>query len=201
VTGGEAGVAKSAARKPKPKPKPKSLSEAEVSFLLAEFTTAWDMVLAIDNRRSVFARYYTVLFVGVVAVISSFFLRLSSVDLLVCVGATLMLAFTIVAGVTVRKILESERGANIRYRRKVNLIREMFLAESKNPNIRKYLSHKELGILLLSQEKLQPEGVGRTLKFIYRAILMQQIALGLIDVAIWLLWATDYRISGLPLDL
>jgi hypothetical protein len=30
---------------------------------------------------------------------------------------------------------------------------------------------------------------------------MQQIALGLIDVAIWLLWATDYRISGLPLDL
>ena len=77
----------------------------------------------------------------------------------------------------------------------------MFLADSKHPRIRKYLSHTELGILLLSQQKLQPEGIGRTLKFIYRAILLQQIALVLIGVAIWLLWATGYRISGLLLDL
>ena len=132
-------------------------------FFIAEFNKAWDMVLAIDSRRGTFSRYFNILFLAVLAVSTNILVNIEKLNIITCVGMTLVFAFTCLAGNSTKSILESERAANIRYRKKVNLIREVFIGKSEEEIIKWYLSHKEIGIKLLSQESDQPEGIGRTL--------------------------------------
>lgn len=154
-------------------------------FLVEEYNKAWDMVLAIDSRRGVFSRYYNILFLAVLAVSTNVLVNAKEIDLVVCVGLTLVFAFTYFTGNAAKGILESERSANVRYRKKINLIREVFLGSSEDATIKEYLSHSELGIKLLSQEKDQPEGIGRTLVGIYRLISIQKNALVICSIGLW----------------
>jgi len=154
-------------------------------FLIAEFNKAWDMVLAIDSRRGVFSRYYNILFLAVLAVSTNVLVKIDELNTATSIGLSLIFIFTYLAGDVTKGILESERAANIRYRKKINLIREMLLGASEEEVIKEYLSHSELGIKLLSQESDQPEGVGRTLVGIYRLILIQKIALVTCIIGVW----------------
>ncbi|MEE3320295.1 MAG: hypothetical protein VX258_06380 [Pseudomonadota bacterium] len=154
-------------------------------FLIAEFNKAWDMVLAIDSRRGVFSRYYNILFLAVLAVTTNVLVKIDEFNMAACMGLSLVFVFTYLAGDVTQGILESERAANIRYRKKINLIREILLGSSEEEVIKEYLSHSELGIKLLSQESDQPEGVGRTLVGIYRLILMQKIAMVMCVIGLW----------------
>lgn len=157
----------------------------EKDFLIAEFDKSWDMVLAIDSRRGIFARYYNALFLSVLAVSVNIAINYSLWDLKITCGLSLIFIFTILAGKVTKGILESERAGNVRYRKKINLIREVFLGSSKDELIQEYLTHKEIGIKLLSQESEQPEGVGRTLVGIYSLILIQQIVMTLCLLSAW----------------
>jgi cation transport regulator ChaB len=161
------------------------MTDHQKDFLLAEFNTAWDMVLRIDERRGVFARYYTVLFVAVLTIGTNALPGLQSHDLPTYVGLTAIFVFTFVAGIVTELILRSERWANVRYRTKINLIREVFLGSTEHPGIVEYLKHPELGILLHTKHK-QPEGLGRTLRSIFWLIRLQEFAIGLCVVGLWL---------------
>lgn len=157
----------------------------EKDFLIAEYNKSWDMVLAIDSRRGVFSRYYNILFLSVLAVSVNIALNYAQWDLKITLGLSLLCLFTILAGIVTKGILESERAGNVRYRKKINLIREVLLSNSKNESIQEYLTHTELGIKLLSQELEQPQGVGRTLIGIYRLILVQQVVMVLCIISVW----------------
>lgn len=154
-------------------------------FLIAEFNKAWDMILAIDSRRGIFSRYYNILFLAVLAVSTNMLVKIDELNVATCVGLSLVFIFTYLAGNVTKGILESERSANIRYRKKINLIREIYLGNSEENVIKEYLSHPELGIKILSQESDQPVGVGSTLVGIYRLIYIQQIALVMCGIGVW----------------
>ena len=100
-------------------------------FLIAEFNKAWDMILAIDSRRGIFSRYYNILFLAVLAVSTNMLVKIDELNVATCVGLSLVFIFTYLAGNVTKGILESERSANIRYRKKINLIREIYLGESE----------------------------------------------------------------------
>jgi hypothetical protein len=159
----------------------------EKDFLIAEYNKSWDMVLAIDLRRGIFSRYYNILFLSVLAVSINIAINYTHWDLKITLGLSLLFIFTILAGKATKGILESEREANVRYRKKINLIREVVLNTSKNELIQEYLTHTELGIKLLSQESEQPKGVGRTLVDIYHLILVQQVVMALGVIIVWTL--------------
>lgn len=161
------------------------MNEHQRDFLVMEFEKAWDMVLAIDSRRGTFYRYYNILFLAVLAVSTNILVSSPAVDMLVCVGLTLVFGFTYFAGGVTKGILESEREANVRYRKKINLIREVFLENSDDELIQKYTAHSELGIKFFSEEE-QPQGVGRTLTGIYTLITIQRFALVLCTAVLWL---------------
>jgi hypothetical protein len=153
-------------------------------FLLAEFKSAWDTVTSIDNRRGVFASYYTALFVGAVSVVAGVLSRSEKIEIGARYALMLVLLMTFIAAVTVICILASERAANIRYRRKINLIRATFLSNAEDQAIKKYLSRKDLGIML-AEEGDQPKGIGRTLKYIFALLGIQAVtALG----GAWWVW-------------
>lgn len=154
-------------------------------FLLAEFNKAWDMVLAIDTRRGIFSRYYNIFFTAILVVSTNIIVNIDKLNISICIGLTLIFVFTYLVGDVTKGILESERGANIRYRKKINLIREIFLGSSEEEIIKDYLSHTELGIKLLSQENYQPEGAGRTLLGIYKLIFIQKLVLVACTVCVW----------------
>jgi len=161
------------------------MNNSDKDFFIAEFNKAWDMVLAIDLRRGTFSRYYNILFLAVLAVSTNILLNVEKINLAVSFGLTLIFIFTYLAGNVTKGILESERSANIRYRKKINLIREIFLGNNEEKIVKEYLAHPELGIKLLSQEDNQPEGVGRTLKGIYNLISIQKITLIACIFGLW----------------
>lgn len=167
-------------------------------FLIAEFNKAWDMVLAIDSRRGIFSRYYNILFLAVLAVSTNILVKIDEINIATCIGLSLVFMFTYLAGSITKGILESERSANIRYRKKINLIREIFLSSSEDEAIKEYLSHSELGIKILSQESDQPEGAGRTLVGIYRLIRIQKTVLVMCGIGVWsYYYLTNCLTSGL----
>ena len=139
------------------------LTDTEVKFILAEFETAWKMVLAIDERRFVIIRFYSLLFAAIMSVVATILVTNGEHNYkglsLACVG---VLFTGVIIGILVIYMLRSERRANIRYRKKINFIRELLLAESSNSNIVKYLKEKSIGIKLYSSDP-QPKGLGSTL--------------------------------------
>ncbi len=161
------------------------MESEQKDFLIAEFNKAWDMVLAIDSRRGTFSRYYNVLFLAVLTISTHILVRIDRLNIVICVGLSLVFIFTYVAGETIKGILKSERNANIRYRKKINLIREVFCGDSEDDLINLYLSHKDLGILLISQDSEQPKGIGRTLAGIFKLIRIQKATLILCTLGLW----------------
>jgi hypothetical protein len=82
-----------------------------------------------------------------------------------------------IATLAILWMVMSERDANLRYRRKVDHIRGIFLHASANPMIKDYLMRAaELGTPTQSGE--QPSGLGRTLKGV--------VALCLIFTTAWM---------------
>jgi hypothetical protein len=167
------------------------MTKEEIDFLLAEFNSAWNMVRELDNRRGDFLKYYTGIVTAALAIPLGVIAASKANDLYVCLGSSVLLIFTLLAGQTIRYVLESERRANIRYRQKLNLIRELFISSSVSPEIVRYrgdISHRKgLGTLLFSDPE-QPKGSGETLPNIYTLIRLQQLAILLALLAIWLYW-------------
>jgi len=140
-------------------------------FLIEEYKSAWQMILNIDERRGKFIHYYSFVFIGVIGVVVNFFKGIDffgEVNTLYrsrALTASILLFGTVIAGMIVVYMLITERAANIRYRKKVNLIRGLLLEKTDVPKD-KYLEakySKALGIISLESEG-QPKSVGRTLK-------------------------------------
>ena len=160
------------------------MTENERQFLIAEFTTAWEQIFKIDDRRGVFLRYYTIIFLGVISFFAGLISSSNKIGLEISVILSFVLLFTLYAGVVIRGVLESERAANVRYRRKINLIREIFLKNSGYEDVQFYIQQKDIGVLLFSEDT-QPAGVGRTLQGIYTLIYVEQISLIFALIVLW----------------
>jgi len=162
------------------------VEDREWQFLIVEFETAWRSVLRIDDRRGIFFRYYNLIFVAVLGVSGSMLKDwgMPSVEKRVAISALLL--FAALSGQLLKQVLQSEREANIRYRKKINLIREVCLGGSQSAEIQEYLRHKELGIKLLVDAD-QPAGDGTTLRSIYLLINLEMGFLLLMTLTLWLL--------------
>ena len=157
-----------------------TLTSQESSFLIAEYNASWEQIFRFDARRSIFLRYYTIVTIAILGLCAGVFEKFSipkNIDVYTFLDAILLLA--IVAGGFFLAILSSERAANIRYRTKINIIREIFLKNSNNQNIKLYLEQNEIGVKLFSLVK-QPSGDGRTLKYIYHLIYLQQFIMAMV---------------------
>ncbi|SDA16539.1 hypothetical protein SAMN05216315_10814 [Nitrosospira sp. Nsp18] len=154
-------------------------------FLIAEYESSWQQVLNIDTRRGTFSNYYNLGFLGVLAFIVNFWSRPNPITWTTMVLITAVLVFSYLIANAVIRILESERKANVRYRKKINLIRENFLSDMTDPNILHYMQRKELGIKDFSNDEKTIDAVGGTLKYIYKMINLQKWALVLIGVLLW----------------
>ena len=164
------------------------MTSKEKEFLLAEFNKAWDQLFHIDNRRGLFSRYFTVLFIAVVGISAKSVLDSEQVSILLATSLSIIFGFTIVAANTTISILKSERAANCRYRAKINLIREMFLVDSDDEGIKdKYLNkeNEKIGIKLFTGVE-QTSGDGGTLKGIYKLIRLESAALYILIAAVWI---------------
>ena len=90
------------------------------------------------------------------------------------------------AGLTILSMLRSERLANVRFRRRVNYIRGMFLEGSTDENIREYLDrHAELNTPTGKTENFHPWG--STLTGVRRLILGGFLAWGVASLTMLLL--------------
>ena len=118
----------------------------ERDFLLAEFSTAWSMIIALDDRRMKFVEFHAGLATLILAGASALVTWRKEVDVAVAIPLSGMLAVGVVATYAVRRMLHAERKANVRYRNKINLIRQTFLATSADPSIKAYLTRSEFGI-------------------------------------------------------
>ncbi len=159
------------------------MEDREREFLLKEFDQAWSMILAIDERRFKFIEYYSAIFAGVVAVAASFVANSEKVSAVSAAVVTILFAMVVIIGFSFLHMLSAERRANIRYRKKVNLIRGLMLGEAVDPKIREYLSHKELGIKTL--EDGQPVGIGSTLRGVLGFLYLEIAVLVVGIAAVW----------------
>ena len=161
------------------------LESHEKDFLLKEFDTSWQQIIAFDNRRGIFFSFFNIIFVAVLTISSSLWVKSDHPSLLVSIGLTLIYIMTILVSYTIIKILESERSANVRYRKKINLIREIFLKETKNTGIQYYLTQSDIGIKLYSGGSNEINAVGGTLKNIYLLIHIEQAILVILIFGVW----------------
>lgn len=144
-------------------------------FLLAEFETAFDFIKAIDDRRLRFVEFIiainVLLATGVVglAKLDEYF---TQNDAIVGLVASAMLT---ACTALIVSMLKSERDANLRYRRKINFIRGMFLDNFKDEIFSKYLmEHRALGTPTPRTEDLSK--TGRTLKSVFRFLWLLNLA-------------------------
>lgn len=163
-----------------------TLDEAAKDLLLSEFETSWQQVFSIDNRRGVFFNYFNVAFFGVLTFTAGVWSKAGAPTLPAALALTATFILLIFMSRAVIEILESERDANVRYRKKINLIREMLLAHLPDPKIRYYLEQKQIGIKTFTSEKDVIDPVGRTLKGIYFLLHLQQAALVAFVILIWI---------------
>jgi hypothetical protein len=163
------------------------MNEDQKDFLIEEFKSSWLQILAFDNRRGVFLRYYTAV-VGAVILIVTNLVSKEQPQLFMCVVVTLILLMVYVSGDAIKKVLASEREANLTYRNKINWIREVFLKNTDDPDVKNYLAQgKEIGIRLGSDPD-KPSGDGRTLPAIYQLINYQKGAVAFCIAAVWIFY-------------
>ena len=163
------------------------MQEHERDFLIAEYEQAWAMILNIDERRLKFVEYYSGLFTAVIAVGATLITWRGLIDIVVAGPLTVLLLVAVLVGITCSKMIESERSANLRYRRKINLLRGVFLEKSADESIQDYVrNHDELGILTPNLHPTkQPTGTGSTLPAVLLAL---KIEVGVMVFAIPALW-------------
>jgi hypothetical protein len=148
-------------------------------FLRAEYDAAWAHIRGIDDRRLKFVEFYISLNAALATVIAAVVSRSKGSVftfgnfMLVFIGGIIIAG----AGITILGMLWSERQANIRFRRRANYIRGIFLEESSDGKIRKYLdSHRELNTPTDKTENIHDRG--STLKWVFRLIFGGLIAWG-----------------------
>lgn len=163
-----------------------SLDAAAKDLLLLEFESSWQQVFSIDNRRGVFFNYFNVAFFGVLTFTAGVWSKAGAPTLPAALALTATFILLIFMSRAVVEILESERDANVRYRKKINLIREMLLAHLADPKIQYYLEQKQIGIKTFTAERDAIDPVGRTLKGIYFLLNLQQAALVVFVILIWI---------------
>lgn len=154
------------------------MTPEEHQFLLAEFNQAWLLVNAIDERRGKFLQSVTAMVIATVGAVG--FLISGdkpALPLNRTVEACALVAVTILACLWVMAILLSERAANVRYRKKANVIRSLFLARSPIPAVQDYLTcNKDLGVLIPGDTQ-EPKGVGNTLFAMFVFLALQVLGL------------------------
>lgn len=117
------------------------MDQSTEEFLRAEYDTAWSHIRGIDDRRLKFVEFYISLNAALATVIAAIVIR-SKGSMFTFGNFALVLiggAIVVSAGFTLLGMMRSERLANVRFRRRVNYIRGVFLEESKDERIREYL--------------------------------------------------------------
>ena len=170
------------------------MDQSTVEFLRAEYDTAWAHIRGIDDRRLKFVEFYISLNAVLATVIATVVTRSKGSMftfgnfVLVLIGGIIVAG----SGITIFSMLRSERAANIRFRRRVNYIREIFLEGSKDDRIREYLNrHAELNTPTSKTENLH--AWGSTLAGVRRLIFGGFLAWGAATLAMLLLAAVVGR--------
>ena len=161
------------------------MDEETKDFLLAEYESSWRQVLNIDTRRGTFFNYYNLAFFAVLAFTANLLSRSGAPSLPTAVLLTIVYVLLILMGTAVVGILESERAANVRYRNKINLIRQLFLEHLDDPDILFYMQQKDIGIKTFSKDRESIDKVGRTLRGIFRLVDLERYALGVLVILVW----------------
>lgn len=115
------------------------MNENERYFLLLEFETAWDHLRMLDSRRFQIFQFHTA-FTGIAVGGGISIFQLSSLQekylFLSCFFISLMLFFY---SFLCRKLLKEEIRAGMRYRKKITEIREIFIANTEDKKISRYI--------------------------------------------------------------
>lgn len=157
-------------------------------FLRAEYDAAWAHIRGIDDRRLKFVEFYISLNAALATVITVVVTRSKESVFtfgnfaLVFIGGIIVTG----AGLTILGMLRSERQANIRFRRRVNYIRGIFLEQSTDNKIREYLDrHAELNTPTDRTENIHARG--STLEWVHRLIFGGFVAWGAASLTMLLL--------------
>lgn len=166
------------------------MDEATKDILLKEFDTAWQQLFNIDGRRGVFFNYFNAAFFAVLTFTANVWTKGTAPTMLTAIALSATYVLLAFMAQAVKSVLQSERDANVRYRKKINLIREIFLGESDDPKIQKYLSRKDLGIKIETGDGNEIDRVGGTLKPIFLMLRVQQVALVVLAAMVWVAHCT-----------
>ena len=164
-----------------------------IDTLLMESETSWQQLFNIDNRRGAYFLCFATTFFLVGASAVALLALAPRVTPGLALAATIVLASHIAFGHYLIGVYESERAANVRYRKKINLIREILLSKAPEAEIQDYLNKKEIGIKTFTGSGNEIEKLGGTLTQMYALIKAQQIAGGLLAV---LFWAKAFALTG-----
>ncbi len=159
------------------------MTASEEQFLIVEYQQAWQVISAVDERRVKILQSFSTLVVAAIGAVGFLISDKGPLPLSRAFEASGILAFTLLIGVAAMTILCAERKANIRYRKKVNLIRHAFLGASTDPVIQAYLTRKDLGIKVPGDA--EPEGLGSTLRRIFLFIGVELVGLVIALVYVW----------------
>ena len=167
-----------------------SMDQSTEEFLRAEYDTAWAHIRDIDDRRLKFVEFYISLNAILATVVATVVTQSKASGFtfgnftLVFIGDTVVTC----AGLTILGMLRSERLANIRFRRRANYIRGIFLEESKDNRIQEYLGkYAELNTPTSKTENF--DVWGSTLAGVRRLILGGILAWGAASLVMLLLAA------------
>lgn len=147
------------------------MDQKTYDFLLREYEAAWAHIRDIDNRRLKFVEFYIGLNALLSAGITAFIAKGGepifnySHAALTCVGATVAVG----GGVVILGMIGSEREANVRFRKRANYIRGIFLLNIQDSRIVNYLDHwSDLNTPTNLTENVG--GRGKTLTYVYKFI-------------------------------
>ncbi len=161
-------------------------------LLIKEFETSWQQLFNIDHRRGVFFNYFNVAFFAVLVVTAGIWTSGKPLSLVATIAFTATYLLLVLMARTIIRILESEREANVRYRKKINLIRRLFLSEVEDDRIQTYLLQKDIGIRASVSTGHPPiDKVGETLKHIYFLLRTEQTVLLVLILLTWSIWFTS----------
>jgi hypothetical protein len=164
------------------------MDQPTVEFLRAEYDAAWAHIRDIDDRRLKFVEFFISLNAVLATVIAAIVTRRKGSMFtygnfaLILVGGTVIVS----SGLTILSMIRSERLANVRFRRRVNYIRGIFLEKSKDDSIQEYLSrYAELNTPTSRNEDLH--AWGSTLRGVRRLFFGGFVAWGAVSLAMLLL--------------
>ena len=98
----------------------------EEQFLLKEFETAWHHLGLLDERRYHIMQYFALYIGGITIACLKLFPEIFKQEGSIWWGIAALMTFNILVVIAFTEMLKSERKATVRYRNKINLIREYF---------------------------------------------------------------------------